>query len=32
VKNGCRVVANPLGYARNGEQEGYKPQLLIDVR
>lgn len=31
VKNGCRVVANPLGYARNGEQEGYKPQLLIEV-
>ena len=31
VKNGCRVVANPLGYARNGEQEGYRPQLLIEV-
>jgi hypothetical protein len=27
VKNGC-----PLGYARNGEQEGYKPDLLIDIR
>jgi predicted phosphodiesterase len=31
VKNGCRVVANPLGYARNGEQEGYRPQLVIEV-
>ena len=29
--NGCRVVANPLGYARNGEQDGFKPELLIDV-
>jgi hypothetical protein len=26
VKSGCRVVANPLGYARNGEQEGFKPR------
>ena len=32
VKNGCRVVANPLGYKRNGEQEGYRPDLLIEVR
>jgi hypothetical protein len=32
VKDGCRVVANPLGYKRNGEQEGYRPDLLIDVR
>jgi len=31
MKNGCRVVANPLGYARNGEQEGYRPELLIEV-
>lgn len=31
VKNGCRVVANPLGYARNGEQEGYRPKLVIEV-
>ncbi|RZJ20828.1 MAG: metallophosphoesterase [Haliea sp.] len=29
VKNGCRVVANPLGYARKGEQDGFKPDLLI---
>lgn len=31
VKNGCRVVANPLGYARKGEQDGFKPELLIEV-
>lgn len=31
VKNGCRVVANPLGYARKGEQDGFKPELLIEI-
>ncbi len=31
VKNGCRVVANPLGYARKGEQDGYQENLLIEV-
>ncbi len=31
VKDGCRVVANPLGYLRKGEQEGWRPGLLIDV-
>ncbi|MFI5447894.1 metallophosphoesterase [Polaromonas sp. UC242_47] len=31
VKSGCRVMANPLGYARNGEQDGYQPHLLIKV-
>lgn len=31
VKNGCRVVANPLGYARKGEQDGFKPDLLIQT-
>ena len=31
VKNGCRVVANPLGYARKGEQEGFNPDLLINI-
>jgi len=31
VKNGCRVVANPLGYRRKGEQEGFRPQMLIEV-
>lgn len=28
---GCRVVANPLGYARKGEQEGFHPRLLLEV-
>ena len=31
VEAGCRVVANPLGYARKNEQVGYQPQLRIDV-
>jgi predicted phosphodiesterase len=31
AQNGCRIVANPLGYARKGEQQGFRPDLLIDV-
>ena len=31
VKNGCRVVANPLGYARKGEQSAFRADLLITV-
>ena len=31
VKDGCRVIANPLGYADKGEQEGFAPERLIDV-
>ncbi len=31
VKNGCRVVANPLGYARKGEQARFQPDLLIQI-
>jgi predicted phosphodiesterase len=31
VKDGCRVVANPLGYVRKGEQEGFRPDWLIEV-
>lgn len=27
----CRVVANPLGYARKGEQEGFLSRSTIDV-
>jgi predicted phosphodiesterase len=27
----CRVVANPLGYARKNEQVGYRPDLLIEI-
>lgn len=29
VKNGCRVVANPLGYARKGEQAQFNPALCL---
>jgi hypothetical protein len=28
---GCRVVANPLGYARKNEQMAFKPNLCIDI-
>jgi len=31
TSRGCRVVANPLGYARKGEQEGFLPELLIHI-
>ena len=29
VSQGCRVVANPLGYARKGEQKSFQPDRLI---
>ena len=32
VKDGCRVVANPLGYADKGEQDGFEPHKLVEVR
>jgi hypothetical protein len=28
---GCRVVANPLGYARKNEQAAFQPGLLIEI-
>jgi Icc-related predicted phosphoesterase len=28
--HGCRVVANPLGYARKGEQAGFRPALTLE--
>ena len=31
VQNDCRVVANPLGYARKGEQAAFKPEFLIKI-
>ncbi|GAA4336150.1 metallophosphoesterase family protein [Variovorax defluvii] len=31
VKDGCRVAANPLGYVGKGEQEGFRPDWLIEV-
>jgi hypothetical protein len=27
-----RVICNPLGYAAKGEQEAFRPHLLVDVR
>ncbi len=29
--DGCRVRANPLGYANKGEQAGFRPDLVIDL-
>lgn len=31
VAGGCRVVANTLGYAGRGEQEGFREQLVLEV-
>ena len=31
VKDGCRIVANPLGYFGKGEQERFRPALCVDV-
>jgi predicted phosphodiesterase len=31
LSQGCRVVANPLGYARKGEQAAFKPDLCLEV-
>jgi Icc-related predicted phosphoesterase len=31
-KDGCRVIANPLGYASKGEQDDFRPDCLIDIR
>lgn len=31
VVRGCRIVANPLGYASKGEQETFAPQFTIDL-
>jgi Icc-related predicted phosphoesterase len=31
VESGCRVVANTLGYASKGEQEGFREEMLIEV-
>jgi predicted phosphodiesterase len=31
VAQGCRVVANTLGYAAKGEQEGFREQLVLSV-
>ena len=31
MKHGCRVVANPLGYARKGEQASFRESLRITL-
>ncbi len=31
MKGGCRVVANPLGYARKGEQAAFRESLCITL-
>jgi predicted phosphodiesterase len=31
VQDGCRIVANPLGYAAKGEQEAFQPALVVDL-
>jgi hypothetical protein len=31
VERGCRVVANTLGYAARGEQEGFRPEFVLDI-
>lgn len=31
VENGCRVMANTLGYASKGEQAGFREELVIDL-
>jgi predicted phosphodiesterase len=31
MADGCRIVANTLGYASKGEQAGFREQLLIEV-
>lgn len=31
VKSGCRVIANPLGYARKGEQSAFQSTFCIEL-
>jgi hypothetical protein len=31
VQNGCRVLANTLGYAAKGEQDAFRPHSVIDL-
>jgi hypothetical protein len=31
VEQGCRVLANPLGYAAKGEQDGFRECFVIDL-
>jgi hypothetical protein len=27
----CRVIANTLGYAAKGEQDGFREQMLVEI-
>ena len=31
VEAGCRIVANTLGYASKGEQEGFREAFVLDL-
>jgi hypothetical protein len=31
VEQGCRVVANTLGYAAKGEQADFREDLVLDI-
>lgn len=31
LESGCRVIANTLGYASKGEQEGFREQFVLDI-
>ncbi|MFM9879828.1 MAG: metallophosphoesterase [Burkholderiaceae bacterium] len=31
TSGGCRVVANPMGYAAKGEQKAFKPDFCIEI-
>ena len=31
VEAGCRVIAHALGYASKGEQEGFRPEFVLDL-
>jgi hypothetical protein len=32
VRDGCRVLANPLGYLRKNEQLGFRPGLVVELQ
>ncbi len=31
VSQGCRVIANPLGYAKKNEQQAFEPQKIVRI-
>ena len=32
IKEACRVVANPLGYARKGEQAAFRKEFCVEIQ